>query len=88
MKETRKTINEAIGKRSKSARIVNIKDTVVNIVNTERIANQINSFFCSLGKDLAKDSEAALDPFLNGHFDINNKSHIFRFRAGVSNSIY
>ena len=81
MKETRKTINEAIGKRFKSTRIDKIKDTGANTVNTECIANQIDSFFCSLGKDLAKDIETAPNPFLNGHFDVNNRSHMLRFRT-------
>ena len=37
----------------------------------------MNSFFCSIGKDI----EAAPNSPLNGHVDINNKSHIFRFRT-------
>ena len=41
----------------------------------------MNSFFCSIGKDLAIDIEAASSPLLNGHFDINNRGHIFRFRT-------
>ena len=81
MNETWKTINKAIGKRSKSARIDSIKDSGEIIVNKECIANQINSVFCSIGKDLVKDIEAAPNPLLNGLIDITNKSHIFRFRA-------
>ena len=84
MKETWKTVNEAIGKRSKSTRIDSIKDSGGNIVNKEFIANQMNRFFCSIGKDLANDIEAAPNPLLNRldrHFDINNKSHIFHFRT-------
>ena len=37
--------------------------------------------FCSIGKDLANDNEAAPNPLLNRHFDIINKSHIFHFRT-------
>ena len=59
MKERWKIINEAIGKRSKSTRIDSIKGFGENIVNRECIANQMNSFFCSIGKDLANDIEAA-----------------------------
>ena len=77
MKETWKTINEGIEKRFKSTRIDSLKDSGKNIVNKECIANLMNSFFCSMGKDLAKDIEAASSPFLNGHFDINNRGHIF-----------
>ena len=41
----------------------------------------MNSFFCSIGKDLAKDMEAASNPLLNDHFYINTRGHIFRFRT-------
>ena len=78
MKETWKTVNEALGKWYKSTRIDSIKDSGKNIVNKECIANQVNSF-CSIVKDLTKDIETAPNPLLNGYFDITNRRHIFRF---------
>ena len=63
MKETWKTINEAIGKRSVSTRIDSIKDSGKSIVNKDCITNEMNSFFCSIGKDFARDIEAALTLF-------------------------
>ena len=39
----------------------------------------MNSFFCSIGKNLTKDIEAAPNSLLNGLIDINSKSHLFRF---------
>ena len=40
----------------------------------------MNSFFCLIGEDPAKDIEAASNPLLNCLIDINNESHIFRCR--------
>ena len=70
MKQTWKTINEAIGKRSKSTKIDSINDFGDNIVNKESIANQMNSFVCSIGIDFAKDIEAAPNPVQSRHYDM------------------
>ena len=62
MKESWKTINEATGKRSKSSKIDSIKDSDENVINKESITSRMNSFFCSVGKDFAKDMETTPNP--------------------------
>ena len=53
MKESWKTINEVLNKRSKSCNIDCIKDSGNAIVNKKDISNAMKSFFCTIGEKLA-----------------------------------
>ena len=55
MKESWKTINQLLNKRSKTTNIESLKDDKGNnMVDKQEIAETMNKFFCSIGKDLAK----------------------------------
>ena len=45
------------------------------------ISNAMNSFFCSVGKDLADKIDAAPNPLLTGGYEINQHKTIFHFRT-------
>ena len=81
MKESWKTINEPLNKRSKSCNIDCIKDSGNAIVNKKEISNTMNSFFCTIGEKLASIIDAAPNLLLTCDFgDINNNVG-FRFRT-------
>ena len=39
----------------------------------------MNSYFCSVGKDLANEIEGRPNPLLTGEYSINSESKIFKF---------
>ena len=41
----------------------------------------MNSFFCSVGKDLAKKINTAPNPLLAGDYEVNKHKAIFHFRT-------
>ena len=65
MKESWKTIYQLLDKRSKTTNIESLKDDKGNnIVDKQEIAETMNKFFCSLGKDLAKNIKEKPNPLL------------------------
>ena len=73
MKESWKTINELLNKRSKSCNIDCIKDSGNAIVNRREISSTMNNFFCAIGEKLASKINAIPNPLLSGDYgDINN----------------
>ena len=52
-----------------------------NIVNKEEIAENKNKFFCSIGKDLAKNRKEKPNLLLSGEYQINKEGKNFRFGA-------
>ena len=77
MKETWKTINQLFNKRSKSTNIDLLQDQNKTISNKEEISQSMNSFFCSIGKDLASNIEGGYNPPLLCDFFLN--SHVAKF---------
>ena len=63
MKESWKTINELLNKRSKSSNFECLKDLGTETVHKKEISNVMNNFFCSVGKDLANKLPLFLIPF-------------------------
>ena len=53
MKESWKTINELLNKRSKSSNVDCLKDSEHTFVNNKAISNALNNFFCTIGEKLA-----------------------------------
>ena len=53
MKESWKTINELLSKRSKSSNTDSLKESGSETVHRKDIPDAMNSYFCSVGKDLA-----------------------------------
>eukprot|EP00794_Sanderia_malayensis_P016541 gene16541-18216_t len=81
MKESWKTINELLNKRSKSSNIDSLKESGSEIVHKKDISNAMNSFFCSIGKDLADKIHPAPNPLLAGDFEVNKHKARFNFRT-------
>ena len=81
MKESWKAINELLSKRSKSSNIDCLKESGSETVQKEDISNAMNSFFCSVGKDLADKIDTAPNPLLSGDYEINKHKTIFHFRT-------
>ena len=71
MKESWKAINELLNKRSKSSNIDCLKESGSETVHKKDISNAVNSFFCSVGKDLADKLDPAPNPLLAGDYEIN-----------------
>ena len=81
MKESWKTINEVLNKRSKSCNIDCIKDSGNAIVNKKDISNAMNSFFCTIGEKLASKIDATPNPLLSGDFTERSNNVQFQFRT-------
>ena len=71
IKESWKTINLLLNKRSKSSNIDCLKDSDSETVCKKEISNKMNTFFCSVGKDLADRIDPVSNPFLSGHYKVN-----------------
>ena len=81
LKESWKTINELLNKRSKSCNIDCIKDSGNAIVNRKEISNTMNNFFCTIGEKLASKIDATPNPLLSGDYGDTNNNIGFRFRT-------
>ena len=81
MKESWKAINELLNKRSTSCNIDCLKDSGNGINNRKEISNIMNSFFCTLGEELASTLDATPNPLLSGNYFDTNNSAMFRFRT-------
>ena len=80
MKESWKTINQHLNKRSKTTNIESLKDDKGNnIADKREIAETMNKFFCSIGKDVAKNIKEKPNPLLSGEYQINKEGKTFRF---------
>ena len=77
----KKAINELLNKRSKSSNIDCLKESGSETVHKKDTSNAMNSFFCSVGKDLADKIDPAPNPFLAGDYEINK--HRQRSTSGI-----
>ena len=80
-KESWKTINELLNKRSKSSNIDCLKDSCSDTVHRKDIPDAMNSYFCSVGKDLADKISPVANPLLSGEFEMNKTKAKFHFRT-------
>ena len=81
MKESWKTINELLNKRSKSGNIVSLKESGSETVHRNDIPDAMNSYFCSVGNDLADKISPVPNPLLSGDFEMNKTKAKFKFRT-------
>ncbi len=81
MKESWKTINELLNKRSKSSNIGCLKDSNIETVHRKDISDEMNSYFCSVGKDLADKIDAVPNPLLSGDYEVNSQKARFNFKS-------
>ena len=56
MKESSKTINELLNKRSKSSNTESLKESASETVHKKDISDAMNNYFCLIGKDLKEKS--------------------------------
>ena len=57
--------------RSKSTNVVCLKDQDKEFVGKNEIAESMNQFFCSVGKDLANEIDDAPNPLFSEDYTIN-----------------
>ena len=79
MKESWKTVNELLNKRSKSCNIDCLKDSEHTFVNKKAISNAMNNIFCTMGEKLASKIDAVPNPLLSGDATEHNSSVKFQF---------
>ena len=80
MKETWKTLNQLMNKRSKSTNINLMKQDGKNISNKKEISDIMNKYFCSVGKALAEEIEDTPNPLLSGEYQLNQGNLMFEFK--------
>ena len=81
MKESWKTINLLFNKRSKSTNIDLLRDQNKTISNKGEISQSMNSFFCSIGKELASNIEDGHDPLIFCDYFLNSDAAKFAFKS-------
>ena len=81
MKESWKTVNELLNKRSKSSNIDCLKEPGSEAVHKTDVSNATSNFFCTVGKDLAGKIDPAPNPLLSGAVEINTEKVKFCFRT-------
>ena len=81
MKESWKAINLLFNKRSKSMNLDPLRDQNRTISNTKEISHSMNSFFCSIGKDLASKIEGGYDPLTFCDYFLHSGAAKFVFKS-------
>ena len=66
LKDSWKTINELLNKRSKSCNIDCLKDSGNVVTHTKDIANVMNNYCCSIGTELANKIDSSSNSLLSG----------------------
>ena len=80
VKDSWKTFNELLNRRSKSCNIDFLKDSDQETRQGKGISNLMNEYFCSIGKNLSSKIEDAPNPLLAGDSVVNKKSTQFKFK--------
>ena len=73
IKETWRTINQLVNKRSKTTEISTIREGDRVISDPTEIADSMNQFFCSVGKDLSDKIPNKENPLLTGNYGERKK---------------
>ena len=81
MKESWKTINELLNKRSKSSSIDCLKESGTETRNKKDVSNAMNNFFCTIGRELADKIQSAINPLLSGEYEVNKDKAKFHFKT-------
>ena len=77
--ETWKIANDLLKKRSKFTNINSLNDRNIEMVEKREFSNAMNSYFCSVGEELANKIEDCVNPLLNGMYAVNNCNTRFHF---------
>ena len=80
MTESWRTINQVINKRSKSTKIDVLREIGSDVDDKQNIANTMNAYFCSVGKDLANKVETVPYSIVTGKCNLkpHNKQCILK----------
>ncbi len=81
MKESWRTINQLLNKRSKTTNIDQLNDNCNNITDKKELSETMNNFFCSVGKDLAEKIPATPNPLISGDIQLNSQNKKFHFQS-------
>ena len=76
-----KTINELLKKRSKPSNTDSLKESGSETVHRKEIPDAMNSYFCSVGKDLADKISPVANPVPSSDFEMNKTKAKFHFRT-------
>ena len=79
LKEMWKISNELFNKCIKSTNITSLKDRAIEIEGKREISNTMNSYFCSIGEELAGKIDDSPNPPLRGDCPVNESNSSFRF---------
>ena len=79
MKETWKTTNALLNKRSKSTNITSLSVGDIEIHEKNEISNKMNDYFCTIGKELADKIDSSPNPLLVGNYRINEGNKTMKF---------
>ena len=80
MKESWKTINALLNKRSKSSSIDCLKESGTETRNKKDVFNAMN-FFCTIARDLADKIQPVASPLLSGEYEVNKDKAKFHFKT-------
>ena len=81
LKESWKTINELLNKRSKSSSIDCLKESGTETRNKKDVSNAMNNFSCTIGRELADKIQPAINPLLSGEYEANKDKAKFHFKT-------
>ena len=81
IKDSWRTINELLTKRSKSSNIDILKGSDSETVHKKGIPGGINSYFNSIGKELADEISIVSNPLLSGSVVVIKTNAKFQFKA-------
>ena len=81
MKESWKTINELLNKRSKSSNTECLNDLGTETVHKKETSNAMNNFFCSVREDLTNEIAPVPNPLLSGDYEVNKNKAEFNFKT-------
>ena len=87
LKETWKTINKLVNKRSKTTNISSLNVDGNSVTDPTGIANSMNQFFCNVGDELSKDIPDTENSLLMGEHAINPSNATFIFAPVVSEQV-
>ena len=86
VKDSWKTVNELLNRRSKSSNIDFLKDYDKETRQGKHISSLMNEYFCSISKHLASKIEDAPNPLLAGENVVNKKNSLFKFKLKTTKS--
>ena len=80
LKNTWKTINQVINKKSKTTHIPSLNVDGKHIANNDDIAESMNNFFCSIGEKLSDKIPKTRNPLLEDEYNVNLQNTRFQFK--------